>query len=201
LVPCVREFTRRRAAFLFLGAGETQDIRWLTSRKPACHYNFHLNGSCFSRGKLRTIASLNITRRTRRRPHLQKGDPMFRKVATLAGVALCLSLPAVAQQTTQSSSSDTTPAIGTPTPGMSASSIRHHLMQDLEKAGYTDVKIVPASFVAEAKDKQGHPVTMLINPDSVTTITMVPESSASMGSGSTSASNAHGSGTSTASNK
>lgn len=99
---------------------------------------------------------------------------MFRKIATLTGVALCLSLPAMAQQTTQSSSSNTTPAIGTPTPGMSASSIRHHLMQDLEKAGYTDVKILPASFVAEAKDKQGHPVTMLISPDAVTTITMVP---------------------------
>ncbi len=127
---------------------------------------------------------------------------MFRKIATLTGVALCLSLPAMAQQTTQSSSSNTTPAIGTPTPGMSASSIRHHLMQDLEKAGYTDVKILPASFVAEAKDKQGHPVTMLISPDAVTTITMVPESNTSMGSGSTSASNANGSGTSsTASNK
>ena len=81
---------------------------------------------------------------------------MFRKIATLTGVALCLSLPAMAQQTTQSSSSNTTPAIGTPTPGMSASSIRHHLMQDLEKAGYTDVKI-SASFVCRGGQGQAGP--------------------------------------------
>lgn len=125
---------------------------------------------------------------------------MFLKVMTLTGVALCLSLPAMAQQTSQSSSSsDSTSAIGTPTPGMSASSIRNHLMQDLKKAGYTDVKIVPASFVAEAKDKQGHPVTMLISPNSFTTITAVPQSTST--NSSTSSSKANGSGTSTASNK
>lgn len=120
---------------------------------------------------------------------------MFLKVMTSAGVALCLSLPAMAQQTSQSSSSDSTSTIGTPAPGMSASSIRNHLMQDLKKAGYTDVKIVPASFVAEAKDKQGHPVTMMISPDSFTTITEVPQST------STTSSKASGSETSTASNK
>lgn len=125
---------------------------------------------------------------------------MFRKIMTLAGVALCLSLPAMAQQTSQaSSSSDSTSAIGTPTPGMSASSIRSHLMQDLKKAGYTDVQIVPASFVAEAKDKQGHPVTMLISPDSFTTITEVPQSTSA--NNSSSSSKTSGSGTSTASNK
>ena len=131
---------------------------------------------------------------------------MFRKVATLTAVGLCLSLPAMAQQTNQSSSSsgastNGTPTMGTPTPGMSAGSIRSHLMQDLEKAGYTDVKIVPASFVAEAKDKQGHPVTMLISPDSVTTITEEPESKTSMNSVSNSANKAGGSEASTASNK
>ena len=91
--------------------------------------------------------------------------------------------------------------MGSPTPGMSSSSIRNHLMQDLKKAGYTDVKIVPASFVAEAKDKQGHPVTMLISPDSFTTITEMPRSQTSSGNGSSSASKSSGSETSTASNK
>lgn len=125
---------------------------------------------------------------------------MIYKIATLAGVALCLSLPAVAQQTDQSPSTDSASTIGAPMPGMNASSIRNHLMQDLKKAGYTNVKIVPASFVAEAKDKQGHPVTMLIGPDSFTTITEVPQSQSNAGSVSNSASRS-GSATSTASNK
>jgi hypothetical protein len=132
-------------------------------------------------------------------PRFRKEFSMFRKVMTLAGVALCLSLPAMAQQTTQSSSTDSTSTIGSPVPGMSTSSIRNHLMQDLEKAGYTDVNIVPASFVAQAKDKQGHPVTMLISPDSFTTITEVPQSPSNSAKMSTS--KASGTETSTASNK
>jgi hypothetical protein len=124
---------------------------------------------------------------------------MFQKVTTLAGLALCLSLPALAQQTTQASLSNSTSTMGTPTQGMNSASIRNHLMQDLEKAGYTDVKIVPASFVAQAKDKQGHPVTMLISPDSITTITEVPQMKTSMNNGSSSTTTTGGTGSSTSS--
>ncbi len=74
-------------------------------------------------------------------------------------------------------------------------------MQDLEKAGYTDVKITPASFVAQAKDKQGHPVTMLISPDAVTTIFVEPESSTGASTGSTSVKPSNGGATASASNK
>jgi len=44
---------------------------------------------------------------------------------------------------------------------------------NLEQAGFTNVQIMPSSFLVRAKDKEGNPVMMVINPDSVTAITEV----------------------------
>jgi hypothetical protein len=45
------------------------------------------------------------------------------------------------------------------------------LHDDLAKAGFTDITIMPSSFVVRAKDSQGKPVMMVINPDSLTEVT------------------------------
>jgi hypothetical protein len=42
------------------------------------------------------------------------------------------------------------------------------IRQKLTEMGFTDVKVVPGSFLVTAKDKQGEPVSMLIGPDSMT---------------------------------
>jgi len=57
--------------------------------------------------------------------------------------------------------------------------IRQELQDQLDKAGYTAVKITPSSFFVEAKDKQGNPVQMVIGPDSFTEITALPAKTAS----------------------
>ncbi len=111
---------------------------------------------------------------------------MIYKLAAAAGLALCLALPAMAAPSSQSSSSDNTSGMGQPTKGVNTVSIRQHIRQELEKAGYTDLKVVPASFVAQGKDKQGQPVTMLISPDSITTIIQEPASKGSASNQSTS---------------
>ena len=49
--------------------------------------------------------------------------------------------------------------------------IGQRLRADLSKAGFTDTTIMPSSFTVRAKDSQGNPVVMVINPDSVTAIT------------------------------
>jgi len=49
--------------------------------------------------------------------------------------------------------------------------ISQKLRNDLTNAGFTDIHIMPESFMVRAKDSQGNPVMMLINPDSVTAIT------------------------------
>ena len=43
--------------------------------------------------------------------------------------------------------------------------ISQRLRDDLTKAGFTDITIMPSSFLVRAKDSQGNPVMMVINPD------------------------------------
>jgi hypothetical protein len=45
------------------------------------------------------------------------------------------------------------------------------LHDDLTKAGFTDITIMPASLLVRAKDAQGNSVMMIINPDSLTEVT------------------------------
>jgi hypothetical protein len=49
--------------------------------------------------------------------------------------------------------------------------ISQRLRSDLSKAGFTDIKIMPSSFLVRAKDSEGNPVMMVINPDSVAEVT------------------------------
>jgi len=51
-----------------------------------------------------------------------------------------------------------------------APSLRQDLLSSLSKAGFTDVSVKADSFVVQAKDKEGHPVTMLLTPDSFTEV-------------------------------
>jgi hypothetical protein len=51
------------------------------------------------------------------------------------------------------------------------SRISQRLHDDLTKAGFTDITIMPSSFLVRAKDSQGNPVMMVINPDAFTEMT------------------------------
>jgi hypothetical protein len=44
------------------------------------------------------------------------------------------------------------------------------LHDDLVKAGFTDITIMPASLIVRAKDAQGNSIMMVINPDSLTDV-------------------------------
>jgi hypothetical protein len=71
----------------------------------------------------------------------------------------------------------TTPAAGSATDQNSAPNaqapthISQRLRDDLAKAGFTNITIMPSSFLVRAKDSQGNPVMMVINPDSLTEVT------------------------------
>ena len=49
--------------------------------------------------------------------------------------------------------------------------IAQKMRDDLSKAGFTDIHIMPSSFLVRARDSSGNPVMMVINPDSITAIT------------------------------
>lgn len=57
--------------------------------------------------------------------------------------------------------------------GQNQQSIAQQVRGDLAKAGYSDVDVVPESFLVKAKDKDGHNVMMIINPDSFLSVTEV----------------------------
>ncbi|WP_131113126.1 hypothetical protein [Lichenihabitans psoromatis] len=53
-------------------------------------------------------------------------------------------------------------------------SMRQQIQDQLTKSGYTNVKVMPSSFVVQAVNKKGDPVEMMIGPDSMTSITEIP---------------------------
>ncbi len=52
-------------------------------------------------------------------------------------------------------------------------SLPAEIKNKLTKDGFTNVTVVPGSFVVSAKDKNGDPVMMLIGPNSTTVLTAV----------------------------
>ncbi len=66
--------------------------------------------------------------------------------------------------------------------------IAERIHSQLGKAGFTDIRIMPSSFMVRAKDSSGNPVMMVVNPDSVTAITEETVGAGKAGSNSAAAS-------------
>lgn len=101
----------------------------------------------------------------------------FVTTAAILGLALA---PAMAQTTAthpaNAPNTSNSTAQGTPmAPGAMQDALKH----DLTQAGFTDIQVMPSSFLVRAKDKTGHPIMMVINPDSVTEIANVGKPAAS----------------------
>ncbi len=47
------------------------------------------------------------------------------------------------------------------------------IRQKLQQQGFSEVKVVPGSFLVSAKDKDGDPVNMVIGPHSTTMLTIL----------------------------
>jgi hypothetical protein len=120
----------------------------------------------------------------------------MRKFCIPAIAAACLfALPALA-----ATAATTTPQNTLPVPAATATTsdsattkpqntmqIQEQLRQDLSKAGYSDIQIMPGSFLVRAKDKQGNQTEMMISPTSMTEITAVSPSGSATQSGSSAA--------------
>lgn len=81
-----------------------------------------------------------------------------------AALLLCQSA-AIAQTKTTPSANDSTAAPAANATTNAPTSLRSHLGDSLQKAGFSDIKVVPSSFVISAKDKDGNPVFMTVTPD------------------------------------
>jgi hypothetical protein len=92
------------------------------------------------------------------------------RVSTLAiGILLVCAGPSFAQNNPQSNPQNkSAPA---PQQTQSSQNIQQQVKTNLQSAGFTDIKIMPESFLVRAKDKSGNLVMMVINPDSITAVT------------------------------
>ncbi len=68
-------------------------------------------------------------------------------------------------------------------------SIPQELRQKMTGAGYTEVEIVPSSFLVSAKNKDGNKVLMRVSPNSMTMLTEVPITDTSANNSSSNSSN------------
>jgi hypothetical protein len=96
----------------------------------------------------------------------------MKTVVMLAATGALISSVALAQTPAQSATSQGTPSRTSMQSGQAENGapLRQHIAADLSNAGFSDVKVVPDSFLVQAKDKSGNPITMVINPNSVTEV-------------------------------
>jgi hypothetical protein len=100
-----------------------------------------------------------------------------------AALGLALALPATAAPTTPSPSASQPGATnGQQNTQQNGPTISAKLRQSLTQAGFTEVHVMPESFLVRAKDRDGNPVIMVVNPDSVTSVTAVGGASGTAGS-------------------
>jgi hypothetical protein len=121
-----------------------------------------------SRQRCRTefIGNRNIHRHAPLQGQAAKMERPMRSLIILTMLPLVTAIPAQAQDAA------TTLNQAQSSPG-DAQTIQQQVQNKLQEAGFTDIQIMPSSFLVRAKDKAGNPVMMVISPDSVTTVTEV----------------------------
>ena len=76
-------------------------------------------------------------------------------LVTFAVISLTLPQLALAQSSSQGETWSTTHA---------------QVKNELEQAGYKDIRIIPLSYLVQATDKGGNPAMMVITPNSMTAV-------------------------------
>jgi hypothetical protein len=101
----------------------------------------------------------------------------FCKLSSALVLAGALATPAFAasgdtnnEPTTGAAGTNSNPSM-TAAPNGAGMHVAQKMRDDLSRAGFTDIRIMPSSFLVRAKDSSGNPVMMVINPDSITAIT------------------------------
>lgn len=102
-------------------------------------------------------------------------EPMTGRLLASAVLSLALMQGAAFAQANKSSDK----AMNSTAQNQSAQSLPQQIRDKLKSQGYSDVKVVPGSYIVGAKDKDGDPVTMVIGPHSTAVFTTVSTDSAS----------------------
>jgi hypothetical protein len=98
-------------------------------------------------------------------------------IVSLATAGLLVS-PVAFAQTSPAPAVPPTPPSQTASARPGSANLQRQVKQDLQKAGFTDVSVAPNSFLVQAKDRSGDPVTMIVGPNSMTAVVAQPSSGA-----------------------
>src|SRR5882757_5006351 len=102
-------------------------------------------------------------------PRLQHQEIPMRKLLMTTLLSLVWTIPALAQDAPQDQPVAPKAAPNQSDPLKDATQAIQQLIQArLASAGFTDIQMVPNSFLISAKDRDGHPVTMMAAPSDVT---------------------------------
>lgn len=115
---------------------------------------------------------------------------MLRKFIIPAAFAFAIATPALAATAGSSTSGSRTQDSGAQqstqqenTTGQATTPmIAQKLRSSLSQAGFTDIHVMPQSFLVRAKDQDGNPVMMVINPNSLMAVTAANPSNGTAGS-------------------
>lgn len=102
---------------------------------------------------------------------------MQKLTIAVIGAASLFALPVLAQTNSTTTSPSTTgsnsSASNQPMSQADMSQLQQKITSDMQKDGYKDVRVVPNSFLIHARNKEGQPVVMIINPNSVFAVTSI----------------------------
>jgi len=101
---------------------------------------------------------------------------MLTRVILASALAIGFLGAANAQSSTANQNMGTQPQANSANSQQSVQQIPQEIRQKLSQDGFTDIKIVPGSYLVNAKDKNGDPVMMVIGPNSMMMLTEVPGS-------------------------
>jgi hypothetical protein len=93
-------------------------------------------------------------------------------------VLAALQAPALAQGT----SANSQPSSQGAQASNQSQPLPQQIKQKLQKQGFTDINVVPGSFLVSAKDSNNDPVTMVIGPHSLTMFTEIDNQAQTTGS-------------------
>ena len=101
---------------------------------------------------------------------------MSKAFLTSTALLLAIGIGSAQAASTQNNQNQSTSASSTEQSSSQNSgsmNIRQELQNTLSKQGYTDISVMPSSFMVHAKDKKGEPVAMVVGPDLIVSVTEV----------------------------
>jgi hypothetical protein len=101
-------------------------------------------------------------------------------MSTLA-LVLAVSGTAFAQSTTSATNPPSPNATKQQNAGQQSALTVDKLKQDLQKAGFSEVKVLQDAFLIQAKTKDGNPILMTIGPNGMSALKMSNSSGATTG--------------------